>query len=254
MQSFRDAKRMAKALKATLRDKNVTISHSESLDIVAQQFGANNWNVLSARIKRSDATDHRRTKALKSWDFISAHPSEFDHGLDHNVRDSGSTAALIRYAPSPNSSWYPDISQVFATYSQTVSAVPYLGKRLAIEARLATEAVSHGATIWVRIDRAPGHVLAFENLKDKQESGWLFGDHSWTKRSIVIDVSTEAVSLFFGFFLKGKGSVWADSFAIDTANSVPHLAASHSPVMTSEPSWITPTNLDFTKVLEILPA
>jgi catechol 2,3-dioxygenase-like lactoylglutathione lyase family enzyme len=51
MRTFRDAKAMAKALRTEAHERHqVELSHSEALEIVARQFGFDNWNVLSARI------------------------------------------------------------------------------------------------------------------------------------------------------------------------------------------------------------
>ena len=50
MRSFLDAKLMAKSLRDSLQDKGITISHGNSLEIVAQQFGFKDWNVLSAKV------------------------------------------------------------------------------------------------------------------------------------------------------------------------------------------------------------
>lgn len=50
MRSFHDAKAMAKTLRQALADRNVELSHSETLEIVARQFGLDDWNVLAARI------------------------------------------------------------------------------------------------------------------------------------------------------------------------------------------------------------
>lgn len=50
MRTFKDAKAMAKAMRAALAAKNVDISHSEALEIVAKQFGVATWNILAARI------------------------------------------------------------------------------------------------------------------------------------------------------------------------------------------------------------
>ncbi len=53
-----DAKAMARALRNALGDKQVALSHSECLEIVAKQLGAENWNVLAARIEaEKDAPD-----------------------------------------------------------------------------------------------------------------------------------------------------------------------------------------------------
>ncbi|MGH7004343.1 MAG: glyoxalase superfamily protein, partial [Alphaproteobacteria bacterium] len=51
MRTFEDAKAMAKSLRQALRQKNIEISHSEGLELVAAGFGFDNWNVLAARIE-----------------------------------------------------------------------------------------------------------------------------------------------------------------------------------------------------------
>ncbi len=50
MRTHLDAKAMAGALRHVLAGRQVNISHSESLEIVAAQFGLHDWNTLAARI------------------------------------------------------------------------------------------------------------------------------------------------------------------------------------------------------------
>lgn len=50
MRDFRDAKAMAKALRAGLEEQKISISHSRALELVASQFGYDDWNILAARI------------------------------------------------------------------------------------------------------------------------------------------------------------------------------------------------------------
>lgn len=50
MRTYLQAKAMAKSLRESLASRNVSLSHSECLEIVAQQFGFGNWNVLAAKI------------------------------------------------------------------------------------------------------------------------------------------------------------------------------------------------------------
>ncbi|GIF73369.1 glyoxalase superfamily protein [Asanoa siamensis] len=53
MRTFREAKEMAKALRTEMRaGKGVELTHSECLEIVAREFGFDNWNVLAARIEK----------------------------------------------------------------------------------------------------------------------------------------------------------------------------------------------------------
>ena len=54
MRSFTDAKAMARSLRSALGDRQVELSHGECLDIVARQFGLDNWNVLAAKIDAAD--------------------------------------------------------------------------------------------------------------------------------------------------------------------------------------------------------
>lgn len=51
MRDFRDAKTMAQTLRDSLTSKTVTISHSESLELVSKMFGVADWNTLSAMLK-----------------------------------------------------------------------------------------------------------------------------------------------------------------------------------------------------------
>lgn len=50
MRDYRDAKLMARALRENLNGKGVALSLAESLELVAKQFGYDNWNVLAAKI------------------------------------------------------------------------------------------------------------------------------------------------------------------------------------------------------------
>jgi hypothetical protein len=50
MRTYQDAKIMAKSLRGSLHGRNVTLSHSECLEIVAQQLGYTDWNILAAKL------------------------------------------------------------------------------------------------------------------------------------------------------------------------------------------------------------
>jgi ATP-dependent Lon protease len=55
MRDFRDAKAMAQTLRDSLTNRTVTISHSESLELVSRMLGVADWNTLSALLQ----TDRR---------------------------------------------------------------------------------------------------------------------------------------------------------------------------------------------------
>jgi hypothetical protein len=49
MRDYRDAKAMAQTLRKEAQARNLILTNSESLEIVARQFGLDNWNILAAR-------------------------------------------------------------------------------------------------------------------------------------------------------------------------------------------------------------
>jgi ATP-dependent Lon protease len=58
MRDFRDAKAMAQTLREALKTKSVSLTHSESLELVAKTFGLPDWNFLAARIQASHPASH----------------------------------------------------------------------------------------------------------------------------------------------------------------------------------------------------
>ena len=53
MRDFRDAKVMAQTLREALKAKSVSVTHSESLELVARTLGFPDWNFLAAKIHAS---------------------------------------------------------------------------------------------------------------------------------------------------------------------------------------------------------
>jgi uncharacterized protein len=60
MRDFRDAKAMAQTLREALKARSVTLTHSESLELVARTLGFHDWNVLSAAIQASQPEEKPR--------------------------------------------------------------------------------------------------------------------------------------------------------------------------------------------------
>jgi uncharacterized protein len=56
MRDFRDAKAMAQTLREALTVKSVSLTHSESLELVAKILGFRDWHVLAAKIQASHPT------------------------------------------------------------------------------------------------------------------------------------------------------------------------------------------------------
>lgn len=248
MPTIRDAKSMAKALEGSLSSMNVALSHGECLDIVARQFGLKDWNVLSVKAKRQEAAAHRRAAPLKAWTFRAEAPSVYDHGFDGGTGPQGRRSALIRLDSDAAARHYPDLARAFGVYVQTVSALPFRGGKIEVQADLRCEGVTHGATIWASVFANPGDMLAFDNLKEAPE-GWLFGEASWVRRRIVVDVPPGALSLNFGFFLKGQGALWAADFRVEQASATVPSTASPVEPQGRRAEWTTPANLGFSEVI-----
>ena len=53
----KDAKTMAKSLRDALGFRNVPLTHSECLEIVARQFGVNDWNTLVAKLRSEESEE-----------------------------------------------------------------------------------------------------------------------------------------------------------------------------------------------------
>jgi hypothetical protein len=59
MRDHNDAKAMAKAMREELAARDIAISHSQALEIVARQFGLPNWNVLAAKTAETENAPYR---------------------------------------------------------------------------------------------------------------------------------------------------------------------------------------------------
>jgi uncharacterized protein len=66
MRDFRDAKAMAQTLREALTAKSVSLTHSESLELVAKVLGFRDWNVLSAKLQSERPTPDSNVEAAMS--------------------------------------------------------------------------------------------------------------------------------------------------------------------------------------------
>lgn len=101
-------KQMAKRLRADLTARDVTISHSEALELVAHQLGARDWNTLSARPATEGAADQSaegpavpilrifdRDKAVEFYVGYLGFTLDWEHGhADHSPSTPRCTAAV----------------------------------------------------------------------------------------------------------------------------------------------------------------
>ncbi|SFU56909.1 hypothetical protein SAMN02799631_01278 [Methylobacterium sp. 174MFSha1.1] len=239
MRTYRDAKVMAKTLREELSRRGTALSHGECLEIVARQFGFDNWNILSARL--TAPVEPAREAALvppAGWIVSGSKPHLYEMGVDPTTSHGGGRAALIRCRYAEDDPAYAAMEKGFATLMQSVAAAPFRGRRVCLSAELRVRDVVGAATLWLRADAAIGRSVAFDNMEERAVDGPLTGTRGWTARRIVLDVPEEAETLHFGFYLRGSGRAWAGGFALREAS--PEDEATVLARVRPEP-----TNLDF---------
>lgn len=226
MHISRDPKAMAKTLRSALGRRDITLSHSQCLEVVAQQLGFADWNTATAE-GRSVA----RTLPLpQDWFVAGSAPHNYHAGLDRHHADQAATI----YAKE-------DGRQItgFATLMQSFDARAYLGKRIRLVGELSCADTDGLATMWMRIDSAEQGGIRLDNMLTRSENGPLTGTQTWARRVIVLDVPAEAEEIAFGFMLEGKGRCWCRGFEIDMVDT-------RVAVTSDKASYLNaPSNLDF---------
>jgi hypothetical protein len=207
MHSFLDAKIMAKALRTALAKRQIDITLSDSLELVARQFGLKDWNTLAAHI---EAASTKLAPLPRGW----YRTSTVDPALFMSGPDPAEAGAF--YIESMTDA--DTIGGRAGALGQTILPDDFRGRMIRLTAELKGANCEDAATIWMRIDGPePGKWLRFDNLIDRDGIGPLRGTFNWTRRDIVLDVPDEAQSIVFGILLQGTGRMWARGIDIGEA-------------------------------------
>lgn len=225
MHTFLDSKTMAKQLRAALAERQIDIGHSDSLELVARQFGFDNWNILAAKIEAANS----RPVLPAGWSVSGGAPELYRIGLD------GSAPGVVRIERIPGSG---EGKEGFATLMQTIAADEFIGRALRFTAELRSEAAGKGA-LWMRVDPlSGGRYMRFDNMQFRTRDGVLSGDVGWIERSAVLDIPEGAGTIHYGVMLGGGGSLWARNLRVEGAD--PSEVS-----ITAPPLPRRPTNLGF---------
>ncbi len=119
----------------------------------------------------------------KGW-FIFAEPGSYEAGID---RDGASLRSL-----KPQ-------QQKFALLTQFFSAERFRGRRVRYAAWIRSDALSHWAGLFARVD---GEEMVALDM-DQMESRPIRGTTPWTRHEIVIDVAPEATEIVLAVQLAG---------------------------------------------------
>jgi hypothetical protein len=88
MRDFRDAKAMARTLRASLATKGFKITIGQSLELIAEAFGVADWNTLAAVIRQEAGTSRHKESRLppaSAWRASPAFSSALDSTLHRAV-------------------------------------------------------------------------------------------------------------------------------------------------------------------------
>ena len=198
MQTFLDAKQMARALRQGLAGKKLELSHSDCLELVALQFGFADWNTLAARIRLEESPP----TLPAGWTLTGiGRGNAYRAGLDPDIPDAMRVAST-----SPNG--IVDVDE-FGGLMRTIPADAWRGKTVRFGAELMGKAVERGA-IWLKLDAADGRPINVANTPAR-------GDFGWTGREVVMAVPETAALIRYGLQLAGGGEIWARGFRLKEA-------------------------------------
>lgn len=233
MPDFSQAKTMAKLLRQGLEKRQIDITHSDSLELVAKQFGYANWNVLAAKVE--EISNNADLKTPKNWKASGVASHLYQCGVDP---DRGKGIATIYNRPDKDTPGTND----FCTLMQSIAAEKFNGKKNCLTAELKTEAATGAGTIWMRIDNKNGTVLKFDNMQNRTVDGPLTGTRDWAERQILMIVPKAATSIHYGFFLRGAGQTWCRKIRLEETTS-------DAPETLTEPNLLQhPANMDFLEI------
>ena len=125
--------------------------------------------------------------------------------VDHDRPHGGTASArLERIAGAEGQS-------AFGSFSQTVDAAPFRGRRIRLTAAVrADPAITGSLGLWLRVDRPGGIPGFFDNMQNRPITGT-----DWADYSIEGLVAPDAERVVFGSLLVGAGRGWVDDFRLE---------------------------------------
>ena len=184
-------KHRATRLRAALDTRDIQITHSDELELIAQVEGYKNWNTFCAIL------DDRLSPIPKHWRAAGERVERFDYGTIPDPNDPQALVACIRLKSTA------DASNCFGTLLQSIDATDYVNKSVRFSAMLRTFKGGVG-TIWMRADDRHGKQLAFDNL-ESDPNGPVHSETSWQPRTVTLDIPSGTVKIVYGFYLRDGG-------------------------------------------------
>ncbi|MEV7526738.1 hypothetical protein [Streptomyces sp. NPDC091371] len=148
----------------------------------------------------------------KGWNVSGSVPEDYEVGLDFEVFAVGRSSAFIR-SSHENPTGY-------ASLVQTIKADEYRGTRLQLTAMVKARDVVGWAGIWMRVDDARDHTVAFDTMRDPERR--IAGSVGWRRYRIVLDIPETGAYINFGAVMERTGQIWLDDVRVDVVDvSIP---------------------------------
>jgi hypothetical protein len=145
---------------------------------------------------------------VSQWKRAGSNPQGYEMSPDTSRAACNKPGAHLRSLAGAKSG-------AFGTYMDTISALPYRGKRVRLSGVVETANVTGWTGLWLRVDGANQKVLAFDNMNERA----LVGTLAPSEESVVLDVADEATELAFGVLLSGAGETWTSRVTIEVVGS-----------------------------------
>lgn len=186
-----------------------------------------------------------RPTRLQGWSIDGPNVDAFALEPDETVAWHGARSARVRSLAIGG-------APAFAGVLQTIDATPFLNRRVRFAAYVQTREAA-GATVALGASDANGVQITpkFMLVNGRREPP-LRGTVPWTPLRVVVDVPAAAVTIQFGAFLFGPGTLWVDAASfdeVDVSESPTQPALLGAPFV-SDPAVVAarlpaPANLDF---------
>ncbi|MGB6987594.1 MAG: hypothetical protein WBD74_16600 [Candidatus Aquilonibacter sp.] len=135
-----------------------------------------------------------------NWHLSGSNPSGYNG--DRTVDSAGIATITIKANAQAT-------ADAFGTVAYKMDATKYQGDHLAVSGMLSTAAATSGR-FWMRVDNADGKALQFDNMANRA----LQGTATWTPFQIVLDVPSNAKTIYLGLLLVGTGSASAQDIRL----------------------------------------
>lgn len=202
-----DAKAYADKLTKIMNDLGYNISRGHALEVVARFNDYKDWNTYLASLSGKAEL----LPVPEGWQMGGDNIALFEYGLDPSEKINGAHPMLIRKKPDAEM-----IGNGYATCMQSCDAINYVNQRVRFKADLKAKNCTGAVTIWLRADsQITGQHVAFANMESRVDNGPLCDTTKWETRDIVLDIPKGAVSLNYGFYVRGEGTGYGADFSLE---------------------------------------